>query len=274
MILKHNQEAKYQSLIKIGMPTLLELSSLEDNVILCNRLGLDFVEINMNLPKYQNLSSDYLLDLQEKFSIFFTFHVPEDIDIAHLNDKIRKAYHEVIFDTIDLMKKIGSKKLNMHMSKGIHFTLPNNKVNLYEELSEEYLFNISTFRTKLDEALDGSEIRLLIENTGDFDRGYITSAVDILLESNFVELTWDIGHDYSSGKIDEHFIIERQKKLSHMHMHDAIGKSNHLELFTGEMDIDSYYDSAIKNKMDIVIETKTLCSLENSVLNFNKRYKY
>ncbi|GAU78484.1 hypothetical protein [Fusibacter sp. 3D3] len=32
----------------LGMPTLIELDTLEDNVKLCKSLGLDFVEINMN----------------------------------------------------------------------------------------------------------------------------------------------------------------------------------------------------------------------------------
>ena len=36
-----------------GMPTLIELKSLEACVALCKENGLQFVEINMNLPEYQ-----------------------------------------------------------------------------------------------------------------------------------------------------------------------------------------------------------------------------
>lgn len=37
-----------------GMPTLIENDTLEDNAKLCNELGLQFVELNMNLPQFQN----------------------------------------------------------------------------------------------------------------------------------------------------------------------------------------------------------------------------
>lgn len=33
-----------------GMPTLIECDTVEQNAALCGRLGLDFVELNRNLP--------------------------------------------------------------------------------------------------------------------------------------------------------------------------------------------------------------------------------
>ena len=36
-----------------GMPALIELPALEDCAKLCRELGLQFVELNMNLPQYQ-----------------------------------------------------------------------------------------------------------------------------------------------------------------------------------------------------------------------------
>ena len=36
----------------LGMPSLIECSSLEENAILCRQLGLDFIELNMNLPAF------------------------------------------------------------------------------------------------------------------------------------------------------------------------------------------------------------------------------
>ena len=36
-----------------GIPTLIELKSTEACAALCRELGLDFVELNMNLPEYQ-----------------------------------------------------------------------------------------------------------------------------------------------------------------------------------------------------------------------------
>ena len=39
--------------MQFGMPTLIENRRLEDNVALCNELGLQFVELNMNFPEYR-----------------------------------------------------------------------------------------------------------------------------------------------------------------------------------------------------------------------------
>ena len=39
--------------LQIGMPTLVEVKSLEACASLCRKLGLSFIEINMNLPEYQ-----------------------------------------------------------------------------------------------------------------------------------------------------------------------------------------------------------------------------
>jgi hypothetical protein len=39
--------------MQYGMPTLIEYKSLKENVELCRALGLDFIELNMNLPQYQ-----------------------------------------------------------------------------------------------------------------------------------------------------------------------------------------------------------------------------
>lgn len=40
-------------IIQFGMPTLIEHRNLEETVMLCKELGLEFIELNMNLPQYQ-----------------------------------------------------------------------------------------------------------------------------------------------------------------------------------------------------------------------------
>ena len=40
-------------MIDIGMPTLIELPEIDDCAGLCRELGLQFIELNMNLPQYQ-----------------------------------------------------------------------------------------------------------------------------------------------------------------------------------------------------------------------------
>lgn len=249
-----------------GMPTLIELDTLEENAKLCHELGLDFVEINMNLPQYQveELKPERLLEYQQRYHIFFTFHLPEDLDIAHLNDRIRQVHQQIVFDMVHVMKKINSPILNMHMSPGIHFTLPDKKVQLYKKHNVQYMNNIQSFASHVSAALKNSSMSLNIENTGIYNLDYIQEAILAMLQHDNIKLTWDVGHDYSSGSIDEPFIINQFSKVNHMHLHDGILKQNHLELFTGQIDIVDYLNKAKSQEMSLVIETKTIKALTHS----------
>ena len=55
-----------------GMPTLVEFGGIEENIDLCRRLGLDFIELNMNLPMFQ---PDALERLPVCEDIFYTIHL-------------------------------------------------------------------------------------------------------------------------------------------------------------------------------------------------------
>ena len=67
-----------------GMPTLIELENLEENCALCHELGLDFVEINMNFPEFQSefFAVEKYASLKEKYGIYFTIHLPENLDVV------------------------------------------------------------------------------------------------------------------------------------------------------------------------------------------------
>ena len=59
--------------LQIGMPTLVEVKSLEACASLCRELGLAFVEINMNLPEYQaeRLDVAKLAEIADKYGIYY-----------------------------------------------------------------------------------------------------------------------------------------------------------------------------------------------------------
>lgn len=80
-----------------GMPTLIEIPSLSDTVTLCSHLGLQFFEINMNLPQYQfpALNSAILRQYQNS-PVYFTLHLDENLNIWDFNPLVSKAY----FDTV------------------------------------------------------------------------------------------------------------------------------------------------------------------------------
>lgn len=259
--------------MSLGMPTLVELNTIEENVKLCTELGLDFIEINMNLPQYQTqkLNIDELLTLQRRSNIFFTFHLPEDLCIAHFNDKIREAHWETVIETLDVMKEIRSPIINMHIYEGIHFKLPDRKIYLYDKYYEEYNTMIVKFRDAIDDYIKDSSIKIAIENIGIYDKEFTQKAVSRLLESDNFVLTWDIGHDYTSGNKDKDFISSNLDKLGHMHIHDAVGERCHLVLYDGEMNIDEKLNLARSKRLTSVIETKTIKGLKKSALELKNR---
>ena len=47
---KNSFKKPLYSEIDFGMPTLIELNSIKENVELCKELNLNFIELNMNMP--------------------------------------------------------------------------------------------------------------------------------------------------------------------------------------------------------------------------------
>lgn len=251
----------------LGMPTLIECENIEKNIELCKELELDFIEISMNLPQFQidRIDPIYYKRLMKEHNIFFTLHLPEPLNIAEFDPNVRNAYIHTTVDSIKLAKEIGIPLLNMHMIEGVYFTLPNQRIYLLEKYKDDYMHYISSFGDLVNELIDDENICVHIENTGIYNLSFIREAISELLTRDCFRLTWDIGHDYSSGNIDREFILSNIKHIKHFHLHDAIGKSNHLPLGDGEMDIQSKIDIAKTYNCTCVIETKTIEGLRRSV---------
>ena len=132
--------------MQFGMPTLIENRTLADNVALCRRLGLRFIELNMNFPEYQVdrlEQTDHLIWIAEQAGIYYTIHLDENLNIADFNRLVSDAYLETVRRSIEVAKKLmclrdrfgaGSMPLtlNMHMNHGIYITLPDRKVQMYD----------------------------------------------------------------------------------------------------------------------------------------------
>lgn len=250
-----------------GMPTLIEHSSLEESICLCKELGLKFIELNMNLPQYQveqleNIS--YLKKLAEKNEIFFTIHLDENLNFADFNQAVANAYMETVRRTIEVAKQLRVPVLNMHMNHGVHFTLPDRKVRLFEQYNGEYMKAFQQFRKMAEQCIGDRPIKISIENTNGYFE-YEKKAITYLLESPIFSLTWDIGHSNGSGNVDEEFILVNQNRLAHFHIHDSLGKKDHLTLGTGEIDLKKRLHLAEELGCTCVVETKTISSLKESI---------
>ena len=248
-----------------GMPTLIELPEIEDCAALCSELGLRFIELNMNLPQYQlnRIDLKHLRSVADKYGIYYTIHLDENLNPGDFNPYIADAYRRTARETIAAAKILNIPVLNMHLSRGVHFTLPEKKVFLFSEYRTQYLQSIAAFRDECEEAIHSSGIKLCVENCDGYT-DFQMEALDLLLQSPVFGLTFDIGHNHGIGGKDEPVILPRADRLLHMHMHDARGQKNHLALGTGEIDLPKYLRLAAEHHCRVVLETKTIAGLKES----------
>ena len=252
--------------MRFGMPTLIEQNSIEECALLCKKYSLDFVEISMSLPQYtvKAIDVERFNEIALEYGIEYTIHLDENTNFSDFNTYTAEASKRYIADSIELAKKLNVRIMNMHFKLGEKFTLPDRKVYLYEQYREHYLKSIYDFRTMCENAIRDSNIKISIENCNGYPN-FQKEALAILLESNVFGLTFDIGHNHSCAGLDEPYIIENKKKLYHMHLHDAMGKKNHLPLGVGELDLNGYLDLVQNCDCSVVLEVKTLEGLTSSV---------
>jgi len=273
-------------MIQFGMPTLIENDTLQKNIDLCSRLGLRFIELNMNFPEYQTdclENTDALIRAAEQAGIYYTIHLDENLNIADFNRLVSDAYLETVRRTVaaarnllPLRNRFGDSSrpltVNMHMHHGIYITLPDRKVQMYERDFNTYMQSFAAFRSLCEEWIGGDGIRIAVENTDGF-RDYEKKAIDFLLESPVFVLTWDIGHSKAVREKDVPFILERREWLKHFHIHDGTEDPprNHLALGDGEIDLAERLRLAEQLQARCVLETKTVDALERSVAWLRER---
>lgn len=270
--------------MQFGMPTLIENHSLEENICLCKKWKLQFLELNMNFPEYQIHKLEHTEDFYraaEEAGLYYTIHLDENLNIADFNMLVADAYLETVKRTIEVAKRLmplrdkhGDKShplvINMHMNHGIHITLPDRKVQMYDRDFDAYMNSFVRFRTLCEEWIGDSDIVVSIENTDGF-REYEKRAMEYLLESPGFGLTWDIGHSRAAGETDVPFLMRHFDKLRHFHIHDGTAETtdkkgrNHLALGDGEIDIRERLAMADAVNAGCVLETKTISALRKSV---------
>lgn len=270
--MKHN--------LQFGMPTLIENQNLLQNINLCKKLGLNFIELNMNFPEYQIDELEqypHFMEAAQDAGIYYTIHLDESLNIADFNPLVKNAYLETVRKTIEVAKTFvelkdwsGNKEqpltINMHMNHGIYITLPDHKVQMYERDYPVYENSFIQFRHLCEEWIGSSNIKIAIENTDGF-KSYEKLVIQKLLESEKFCLTWDIGHSKATGETDMPFILENKEKLQHFHIHDGseTPARNHLALGDGNINIEERIALAKECNARCVLETKTIAALEKSV---------
>ena len=249
-----------------GMPFLLELDSVEACAALCSELRLSFVELNMNVPVCQTdrLTAETLLALREKYGIGFTLHMDEEADPFCFNPVVRAAWLESFRQALHLCVEAGMPVLNMHMPKGVYFTLPGERVFLQQRYHDDFMASVRFFRARVEAWTAGSGTTVCVENTDGFTTAGL-QALETLLESDAFGLTLDTGHCHAAGNADLPFYDRHRDRLRHMHAHDCAGKRDHLPFGTGEVDLRERLCRAAKTGARVVLEIKTAAALRATV---------
>lgn len=253
----------------IGIPTLLEIPSLEDTIDLCLDLGLSIIEVNMTRPEFLPKSLHYqkVLDLSATHGIEFTLHLPEEMDLGTFHDPIRGAWIEYLSETIQWANDSGIELATMHLWNGIYYTMPDRKEWLYEHYQAEYLKRIiGAFETVFRRKPNG--FQLSIENCGNFHLPFINAVLDNI----DIGLTWDVGHDAGAGYRDKPYLESRIDRICHVHLHDVLNGNAHRELFTGEVEIDRAIRFVMSNGLRAIVEVKTVDALCRSIERLRERY--
>lgn len=253
--------------MRYGMPTMIETETVEHCARTARELGLDFVELNINFPQYQlaKLDPGKLKQIAGEYGIRYTLHLDDEMSVADFNAYVAEGYRKTMLDAIALAKELEIPVLNMHLARGAKYTLPDRVVFFFEAYEREYLENMLRFRDACGTAIGNSGVQICVENTN----GYLPfqkKALELLLESPVFGLTFDIGHNYCAQNADEEWILAHSGRLCHFHIHDAgDGTRDHRALGCGELDIGRYLDIARSLGCTVVLETKTVESLRESV---------
>ena len=260
--------------MKLGMPALVEYSTLSQLVELCAGLKLNFIELNMNLPYnfIHVLNPNELKNITKETNIEFTMHMPDEADLGSFYESVREGYVKLFSDTIDWAKEAGVKLLNLHIIEGAKMTLPNKKVYIYEKYSGEFTNNFIKSIKTLSKKAHESNIVLAIENSGNFGKKFIQDTLNEALKYPDIKLTWDTGHDAGSNFTDKEYLMAHQNNIAHMHLHDVIGNSDHQILFEGSLDIIELLKFAESTSIKALIEVKTEESLIKSINNLKSIY--
>jgi sugar phosphate isomerase/epimerase len=253
--------------LRLGIPTLIEMPDFQRTVDLALRLKADFIELNMNMPEFcpEALPAKRVRECREETGLDFTVHMPDDTDLASFHDPIREGHVQRFGETARWAAESGARLINLHLSPGIYFTLPDRKVWIYQNYYHRFLGNLQEAYGKVIDYAREYGISVCTENVVNFHIPFVGRAIDDLCEIPGFYLTWDVGHDARTGYLEREVLLRHADRVQHMHLHDYNGVSDHQVPGTGEIDIPGMLRFARERGASVLVETKTEVSLAESV---------
>jgi len=237
--------------------------SIEDILDYIESIEIGYVEIIMEYP-YHEIDSDLINSYDLKTSV----HSPlSDINIASLNESIRKASVREIKDSIDLASKIDASVVVVH---------PGHMAFLVREFKDELMqSSLKSLKECLKHAGEYG-IKLCVENMPEMD-GMICKSLEELYEltqKTGVSIALDVGHAHSTGLSIDKMI--KYDNIGHIHLSDNDGSfDNHDAIGSKNIDFKSLFKGLRRMKFDgvCVIEVKKQDEILES-LDYIKKLSY
>ena len=247
--------------MKIGVSTLaLFPMVLEEILDYLKSIKLEYVEIIKEYP-YHSIDPEVVNSYNFKTSV----HSPlSDINIASLNESIRKASIKEIKDSINLASKIDASVVVVH---------PGHMAFLAREFPDEIMKNILKSLKECSKYAEEHGISLCVENMPDME-GLICKNLDELYELTQqleILMTLDVGHAHNMGlSVDE---MLKYDNIGHIHLSDNDGSfDNHDAIGSKNIDFELLFKRLNKENFEgvCVIEVKQQDEILNSLDYINK----
>ena len=250
------------------MPQLFEYENLEDNFKLAKKLGLDFIELNLNFASCRDgLENGSLRKLINQYNIGTTLHFYDEADLGSY-DEVVKAYLQLL-DKYASLSKGFVKQINIHLISGPVVTIAGIKHYVYEKEYDSYIKRLVKNLKEAEGICRKYDMNMVIENT-DNTPAYQARVYQDLYKEGF-RFCYDIGHDHLSNDIVLGLLKEVSLPFDEFHIHDAKNRSTcHLALSQGTLDIAKYKRLAESNNAYVVLEVKQESDLLTSVPAFRK----
>ena len=248
----------------LGMPTIIDFSSVDKNIEFAIKNGYEFIELNLNLPYVQDYINSKKIPSNE---LKYTLHFFDEADFG-LYDEVSDAYI-LLLDKYLKNSHTYIKQVNVHLNVGPIVTVSGEKNYIYKINYESYITRLKRNLIKVKKLCEKYNVSLVLENIVSLD--FIKNTIEDL-EDTF-SFTYDIGHDFTSGNSLNEYFLNNLENFKEMHFHDSTKSKCHLELGTGELDVRKIY-GLVKNKINyIVIEVKSKNDLINSIRYLKENYE-
>lgn len=218
--------------MKLGFSSLsLIMKPVEDIIKIANEHNFEIIEVLIEGPyniKYLSENKEILRPFKDS-DIEIVIHGPSvDLNLASLNEGIRKESLRQILSTIDLANEMNSKIITIHPGQ------VGRKEDILRKIAIDY--SISSIIEAVEYGKD-DDIIISVENMPNKFNFLGNSTKEIAEISNKTKanITVDIGH---SNTVENTGDFLNLKNISYFHLNDNNGiKDQHLSLGEGTLDL-------------------------------------